>query len=42
MYKLEERYKKEGVAIRSLFGIWELKTQFPAVRSNLWDVGQVI
>lgn len=42
MYKLEERYKNEEVAIRRLFGIWEMKVQFPAVRYNLWDVGQVI
>lgn len=40
--KLEERYKNKGVAIRRLFGIWEMKVQFPAVRYSLWDVGQVI
>lgn len=42
MYELEERYKNEGVAIRRLFGIWEMKVQFPAVRYSLWDVGLVI
>lgn len=42
MYKLEERNKNEEVAIRRLFGIWEMKVPFPAVRYSLWDVGQVI
>ena len=42
VYKLDGRYKNEEVAIRRLFGIWEMTVQFPAVMHSLCDVGQVI